>query len=110
MSLYSLLFMGNTLFSIYLVFGKVYGGDSSSDSHGNNKDEGPSVNDTVGQESFLAKQLFELLFPGTFLIPYITWCLTGYPLRRLLRLHNNCIPFTDDVRSARVLELRKAET
>ncbi|CAD7948357.1 unnamed protein product [Amoebophrya sp. A25] len=96
---YSFLFIVNTAFSVYIVFGQVYMGEKAEI-----RDK-----DALGEETYLGKQLYELLVPGTFLMPYFIWPLTGYMLRRLLRLYNSFIPFTDDVWSARVMELRKVE-
>eukprot|EP00392_Amoebophrya_sp_AT5.2_P006129 g6139.t1 len=76
--------------------------------HGSALVEGAS-DYSVGEETYLAMTAYELLVPGTFLVPYVVWTFTGYPLRRWLRNFNNFIPFSDDVRSARVIELRVAE-
>jgi len=81
MLLYTILFCLNTAFSIYLVFGKVYAGGSAH----HDKDV---KRDHLGEETFLGKNLFELLVPGTFLMPFFTYPLIGYTLRRLLRLFN----------------------
>ncbi|CAD7950716.1 unnamed protein product [Amoebophrya sp. A120] len=96
---YSALFVLNTGFSVYIVFGQVFFGEKAEQ-----RDK-----DALGEETYLGKQLYELLVPGTFLMPYLLWPLTGYVLRRLLRLYNSFIPFTDDVWSARIQEVRKAE-
>eukprot|EP00392_Amoebophrya_sp_AT5.2_P010238 g10291.t1 len=96
---YSALFILNTMFSVYIVFGETFFGEKAD----------MKYSDPLGEEVYLGKQMYELLVPGTFLMPYFIWPLTGYLLRRLLRLYNSFIPFTDDVWSARVVELRKAE-
>ena len=115
MVLYGILFMGNQAFSLYLVFGKVLNqshgkaeltASAASEGHGGIASTAFS---STGQEAYLGKQLFELLFPGSLLIPYLTWPLIGYPLRRWLRRYNNFIPFTDDIHGARMLELRNTE-
>ncbi|CAD7947960.1 unnamed protein product [Amoebophrya sp. A120] len=124
--------MFNMAFSLYLVIGssltiadidfgaekemKSDGGSSSSStsSSGSTSTKTNSFTNslddyTVGEETYLSMTGYEVLVPGTFLVPYMVWCITGYPLRRWLRNFNNFIPFSDDVRSARVIELRVAE-
>ena len=111
---YTLLSLANMAFSLYLVFGTVIDAESEALSK---KSEALSEDSSIGgigvlsfgEETYLAKQVYEVLVPGTFLIPYLVWTFTGYPLRRWLRGFNNFIPFSDDVRSARVIELAVAE-
>lgn len=129
MVLYTIIFTFNMIFSVYLIFGKLFGGNevdlpaswqhwSDADAEGDLfglggllKKIGIGKNDewekkkksdsefSVGQETYLGQQLYDLLCPGTFLTPYMTWPLVGYPLMRWLRLFNFFIPFTDDIRS-----------
>lgn len=109
MVLYALLFLGNQAFSMYLVFGKVLNNGQHVRLPHDVTTASQHAFSTTGQETFLGKQLFELLFPGSLLIPYLIWPFTGYPLRRFLRRFNNFIPFTDDPRSARALDVRNTE-
>ena len=62
--------------------------------------------EAIHQRSPHLHKMTKILVPGTVIMPYLTWPLLGYPIRRLFRYYTYFLPFTDDIRSCRRFTLQ----